>query len=337
MTRVNFVEIVTLPLGPGGSLIPVPGVAVVPYTVNPDESQGPQAVAYAARTGATQVATLVTDAGGRVNYWVESGDYDIAYTDTHNPPRIASYTLGFSAAEALIGQIITTGDAKYSFQPNDHGQNPDGTYEWILVTSDADGGGRKLQQTLYMALWYILGSPAVDGNGNFRLPNVSGRTLVASGAATGLTIRHLNDSYGFESHSHTVAGLPIPSLSVPSLSIPSLGVAVAAHSHTLSANGGAMMWYDNGGNRLYSAGNAANGPNMTANEYVTFNNAPSGITILAQTIALTGTTDNSTPGGSTGASATGTGVTGTGSTGSGTSSTQTNAQPSYGMNLFVKT
>jgi microcystin-dependent protein len=198
MSRVNFVDTIVLPLGPGGSMIPVPGIAVVPFTVNPDESEGPQAVAYAARTGATQAATLVTDFGGRVNYWLESGDYDMQYSDTQNPPRIENYMLGFSAADAGTGELITTGDTKFSFQPTDHGQNPDGTYEWLLVTSDADGGGRKLQQSQYMALWYELGNPVVDGNGNFRLPNISGRQLVAAGTASGLAARTLYERYGGE-------------------------------------------------------------------------------------------------------------------------------------------
>lgn len=223
MARVNFYETVTLPIGPGGSLIPVEGVATTIYTINPDGTEGSEGVAYAGRTGSTVAPSLETDATGTVSYWLDTGDYNIHFDDAQTPPRITSYIRGFSAADFDINDVIVSaqellqfpGDLKYSIQATDHGLNSDGNYEWLLVTSAEDGGGRTVSSTTYDELWNALGNPSVDGEGNFRLPNISGTTLVATGThgddssfPEGLTARTLLEQYGVEEYALAESEMP---------------------------------------------------------------------------------------------------------------------------------
>jgi microcystin-dependent protein len=204
MPRAQFVETVTLPLGPGGSLIPVAGIGTTPLAVNPDGSEGQQAAAYAGRTGNTLASSLATDSTGTVSYWLDDGDYDIHFQDQQNPPRVQAYVRGFSAGVAAASSGATPssaaiGDYKFSQQAGDHGGPTNGVYDWLLVVSDSvDSLGRKALQSVYGNLWVQLGSPTVDGQGYFRLPNVSGRSLVAVGAALGLTARALGAMSGSE-------------------------------------------------------------------------------------------------------------------------------------------
>jgi microcystin-dependent protein len=209
MSRANYINTISLPLGIGGSLIPLVGIAAIPFIVNPDGTDGAQAIAYTTRSGATEETDFLTDDNGTINYWLETGnDYDIQISDPRTPPRLASYEMGFSAAEPSSEQLLSTGDTKFSFQTGDHGLNTDGTYQWLLVTSDSDGTGRSIPQAIYTALWDELGQPAIDGSGNFKLPNISGRQLVAAGAASGLTARTLAEIYGNEEAAIGAENLP---------------------------------------------------------------------------------------------------------------------------------
>lgn len=214
MARVNFVDTVVVPLGPAGSLIGISGIAMTPYTINPDQTEGPQATAYAGRTGAVLASTLASDATGTVSYWLDAGDYNIHYDDPLTPPRITSRVRGFTAPVIDTNTLIIaaqnliqfTGDLKHSMQINDHGLKPDGTFEWLLIKTDGSLGGRKVSSTDYSALWALMGSPAPDGLGNFVLPNISGRALIATGQATASTsIRTLLQMLGEENHQLTVA------------------------------------------------------------------------------------------------------------------------------------
>lgn len=213
MARVQFVETVMIPGGPGGTLIPVAGVAATPYNINLDGSEGSQATAYVDRTSMTQPDSLATDSSGSVVFWLDAGDYNIHMDDQQSPPRITSYVRGFTAPIIDTNQLVVaaqnliqfTGDLKHSIQAADHGLKADGTYEWLLITNDVDGGGRKIDHTLYPGIYALLGSPTPDGAGMIRLPNISGRVLVAAGHATGLTNRNLLDFLGEEVHQLTVA------------------------------------------------------------------------------------------------------------------------------------
>lgn len=213
MSRVQFTETVMIPGGPGGTLTPVKGIAATPYNINLDGSEGSQATAYVDRTSLTQPDSLATDATGSISFWLDAGDYDIHMDDQQSPPRIRSYIRGFTAPVIDTSQLVVaaqnliqfTGDTKFSIQTADHGLKADGTYEWLLITNNADGGGRKIDHSLYPGIWSLLGSPAPDGAGMIRLPNISGRAVIASGAATGLTSRHLLDLIGEETHQLSVA------------------------------------------------------------------------------------------------------------------------------------
>lgn len=216
MSRVQFVETVTVSGGPAGTLLPVVGIAATPYIVNPDGSEGSQVTAYVDRTSLVSPTSLATDATGTISFWLDAGDYNVHMDDQQSPPRIQSYVRGFTAPIIDNTQFIVaaqnliqfTGDTKFSLQPSDHGLKPDGTYEWLLVSSDVDGGGRKVDHTLYPGIHQILGSPTPDSLGMIRLPNLSGRALIASGAATGLTRRNLLDLIGEETHKTVTSEMP---------------------------------------------------------------------------------------------------------------------------------
>lgn len=339
MARVQFNETVTIPGGPIGTLIPVPGIAATPYNVNPDGTEGSQVTTYVDRTSLTHPTSLLTNASGKISFWLEPGDYNVHIDDPQSPPRIASYIVGFTAPVIDTSQLVIaaqnliqfTGDTKFSMQTADHGLKPDGTFEWLIMVSNADGGGRKLDPTIYPGIYSLMGSPALDGSGLFRLPNVSGRALIAAGAATGLNPITLMQIIGALQHSHT-AELTIPGLNA-SIVIPSL--VVNPHSHTL-ASGGAEMWVESGGGPFKIAF-AQNG-SLTENysgyfdvgaQNENWNNIPLS---NKNPIALVGATDNSS--GST--TATGTSTTTASGLTSGSTDSTSSYGPSFGMNLFVK-
>jgi microcystin-dependent protein len=108
-----------------------------------------------------------------------------------------------TAWTAFVSGVYYPGDYKHSRQPADHGDNGGGGFEWLLV-----GSARSVSKTLYPNLWAILGSPAVDGSGNFALPVAAGRALVATGAATGVTTRTSGTIAGAETVTLTAAQIP---------------------------------------------------------------------------------------------------------------------------------
>lgn len=205
MARSNFVYTVTLPTGPGGSLVPVEGVGVTVFSVDPNSgAEGSAASFFAVRTGMTAGDTA-TDVNGTINIWLDSGDYNIHFEDENIPARLSSFVIGFDpnvevdAVTTAVENVWFPGDLKWSTQASDHGLNAAGNHQWLLVVSDGDGGGRKVNATGYPGLWAQLGGPdsnPLDGSGNFRLPNISGRVLFATGTATGLFPVSLFTLYG---------------------------------------------------------------------------------------------------------------------------------------------
>lgn len=353
MSRVQFVETVTIPNSVGGALMPLAGVGATPYVVNTAGIEGGQANAYAGRIGTTAASSLVTDASGTVSYWLDAGDYNVHVSDQQSPKRIQDYTRGFTApvidTNALVvaaqNLIQFTGDTKFSMQTADHGLKADGSFEWLLVSSDPDGGGRQVDGAIYSTLRQIMGNPPLTA-GKFRLPNISGRALIASGAASGLTARNLLDMFGTEVHSHPIGSLPIPTMGFTASNAGAIGVAVsvAAHYHPLSSNGFAAIGLGSAGaNTAIEVGALSGSFGAQFRWYDDRGwafDTPGGIGPY-QGIALGGTTDNATPGASGSIGAGGVGVNGSIS-GAATSSGQSTGngssfQPSAGMNLFVKT
>jgi hypothetical protein len=99
---------IALPLGPGGSLIPVAGISATPYEVDSSGVEGTQAPAYAARVGSTAAPSLVSNTSGNVSYWLEEGDYNIHYQDTQIAPRVAPWTEGyFSSASGATSRYMS--------------------------------------------------------------------------------------------------------------------------------------------------------------------------------------------------------------------------------------
>lgn len=355
MSRVNFVETITLPQGPGGSLIPVSGIAAIPYTVNPDQTQGSQAVAYTTRSGSTEEEGFLTDSTGSVSYWIESGDYNVVFSDPQSPPRITTYTRGFNAAEASSEELLTTGDTKFSFQAADHGLNADGSYQWLLVTSAEGGTSRLVPQATYMGLWNELGTPDVDGDGNFPLPNISGRQLVAAGAASGLTSRALNDMYGGEeitltsenlpSHTHGVSGTTNGESTTHTHGV-SGSTAPAATDLTVdtltylagSTSTGFITCNPNEGATIVSAGVTSNvdgvivprDSDSTSSFGMSYAGHGHGVSDPNHSHSISITSGNASNDHNHSFSA-------TSDNGTGTDAPVSNLDPSYGMNLFVKT
>jgi microcystin-dependent protein len=185
--RTQFIETVIYK-DVDGDMIPAAGVEITVNKVNGDGTSGGSATTYSARTGVGGGDT-VTDAAGMLEIWLEPGDYDIHFVDPTVPPRIQSFTRAYTSMSAydlaLLQPLI--GDQKFSMQAADHGARLDGTYEWLLLNGATDGTPRKVSKANYLALWAFLGSPAVDGSGNFALPHPSGRSIMAAGRVSGIT------------------------------------------------------------------------------------------------------------------------------------------------------
>lgn len=77
-------------------------------------------------------------------------------------------------------------------------------FGWLLCN------GAAVSRSTYAALFAAIGVTygAGDGSTTFNVPDMAGRTLVGSGAGSGLTTRGLNDPGGAESHAITQAELP---------------------------------------------------------------------------------------------------------------------------------
>lgn len=108
MGRANFQDVIALPLGPGGSLVPIENAACVPYTVNSLGVQGAEAAAFNARTGTIAASTLVTNADGFVSYWLDPGDYNIVISDQQIPIRFATFTIGFLVPNVELAPTYAT-------------------------------------------------------------------------------------------------------------------------------------------------------------------------------------------------------------------------------------
>lgn len=337
MSRVQFVETVTAPAGINGSLIPLIGVGATPYVVDVNGIEGGQANAYAARNGATAASSMVTDVSGTVSYWLDAGDYNIHFEDQQAPPRVANYIRGFTAPVINTDQLVVgaqnliqfTGDTKFSMQSVDHGVKTDGSFEWLLVIPDSDGGGRQVDGTIYAVLRQLLGNPALT-SGKFRLPNISGRALIAAGAAAtagGITTsaRHLLDMFGAEA-------VVLDSTMMPS------------HSHGgTTGNDSPDHWHSDGGH--------SHGPDINAGTDMKFVYDHAGVALNGQVSNTGGTTMIATNGpisisGVTGAGNASIGGAVTAATAgrhahsiplAGGGLGHSNIGPSTGMNLFVKT
>lgn len=82
-----------------------------------------------------------------------------------------------TAAGFSSPSVWSPGDLKLSMQAADHAQRADGTYDWLLVSA-----GRLVSGAQYPALRAALGNPPLDGGGNFGLPAINDRALVAAGS-----------------------------------------------------------------------------------------------------------------------------------------------------------
>lgn len=356
MGRVFFTDTCTIPAGPAGSLIPLAGIAYIPFVVDSSGMEGSQATAYADRMSLIEAPTLATGLDGSVGYWLDAGDYNIHVSDQQSPARISATVRGFTAPIIDTSQVVIaaqnliqfTGDLKHSMQAVDHGLKSDGSYEWLLVSSDADGGGRKISHTLYNALWVLSGSPTPDSAGKFRLPNVSGRTLIASGSSTGLTSRHLNDVVGEETHviaineitnhSHGIAAggtgiTTVASATGATVNSGNAAVSDSGHSHSLvgfviastlgswgfvsvSAGSGQVVPYNNN----LAGNNAQLTADGTASAAISDSGHSHGLSDPTHSHTINDPTHSH--GGATGAV--------------GSTQPHNNIQPSYGMNCFIK-
>lgn len=223
--RANFVETVTAPMGVSGDLVPVPGIAATIYEINADGTEGVQATAYAGRTGTTQAASLDTDASGKVDFWLDPGEYNIHFDDPQTPPRIASFIRGFSSnpyeiGAASGGTVIPLG-AVVDYGGTGDPTDADGVVRWMVAD------GRQLSRTTYAGLYSVIGIAYGNGDGSstFNIPNYQGRVSIGAGTGAGLTARVLGAVGGEETHLLTHAESPsgLFTLNDP------------AHTHTITA------------------------------------------------------------------------------------------------------
>lgn len=102
--RTQFSETVLKPWGPNGSLIAAEGVLAIPYAAFTDGSDLGVAHAWAERDPNSSIAaaSTSTDESGTVAYYLDAGDYNIHFSDTHIPSRFDPYIRGFSSVPSGI-------------------------------------------------------------------------------------------------------------------------------------------------------------------------------------------------------------------------------------------
>ena len=202
--REQFSETVTAPLGIGGALIPISGIATTVFNVNPDGTEGTQATAFAGRTGPTAAPSVVTDTGGEVSFWLDPGEYNVHFDDQQIPPRIPSFIRGFAAVAFTQSQIIASNQllpvgTVASYVGTSDPVDTDGVKRWMIMN------GRPISRLAYPALFALLNGEAPplpfgagSGGTTFNIPDSQGRVLVNAGSGTGLTTRTIATKDGFE-------------------------------------------------------------------------------------------------------------------------------------------
>lgn len=177
---------------------------------------------YTARTGATQKPNPFNTADGAVEFWAETGDYDIKFQDNNIPARVGTKTIGWEAISASTGGIpetllpttisnsrlpvldiskipqipntkldpiqpaaLAAGIADGFFKPGDIKAHANYTIPsgWVPCN------GAALSRTTYAALYNVLGaglSPWGQGDGSttFNVPDLRGRMPMGVGTHT---------------------------------------------------------------------------------------------------------------------------------------------------------
>jgi microcystin-dependent protein len=132
-----------------------------------------------------------------------------SYNDLANKPTISAVGLSGSyndlankpsvlALDSAGGTPCYTGDFKHSLQSANHGR-------WLICN------GQAVSRTVYSALFAIIGTAfgAGDGSTTFLLPNCLGRVNGSIGQGSGLSNRTPGQVVGAETHTLTVAQMPL--------------------------------------------------------------------------------------------------------------------------------
>lgn len=145
-----------------------------------------------------------------------------------------------------------------------------------------DGSSRPI--AAYPELYEALGAtwgPLTNGNANFQLPDLRGRTLIGSGTGAGLAARAIGQSLGAESHTLTEA------------QIPSHNHAQAAHNHAQDAHNHLQNPHSHQYN-WFAAPNAVNGLSVAAGSLSAQTNIAVSAAATATNQATTATNQSAT-------------------------------------------
>ena len=102
--RAEFSETVLMPWGTRGSLVPAEGVKAEPWVAYTDGSDAILSSAWAESDPVSNIPaeSLYTDESGSVSYYLDPRDYNIHFSDTHDPARFSPYVRGFSSVSSGI-------------------------------------------------------------------------------------------------------------------------------------------------------------------------------------------------------------------------------------------
>lgn len=192
--------------GTTGTTSVLDGLLLTPYYVDENGVRGaavPAASIYNDRVAATHPASMQTDTNGYIEFYLETGEYDIKVEDTHVPARIATKYVPFSAMAAGPQSVPANSLPNYgqSLLP------PGALLPYAGSGVDPAGfllcDGRAVSRTTYAPLFAAIGTAygAGDGSSTFNIPDLRGRTPMgadnmgtAAGTAGRLTVANGNQN-----------------------------------------------------------------------------------------------------------------------------------------------
>jgi microcystin-dependent protein len=213
MDRDAYNETIISATAGGAPTVLMAGVLVTVYLAGTTT----KATLYSGRTGTTQIANPFEAVNGIARFWVDPGPYDVAYSDSQVPKRIADQTISWNALGASPGanpaSIIADGTlnlAKLDASIVNFLIPVGSVFPYAGPTEPVGfkfANGQSLVKASFTALYNRLKGagayPFGEDATNFSLPNLGGKIPLGVGGGHAMAT-----AGGEELHSISVAEMP---------------------------------------------------------------------------------------------------------------------------------